>query len=361
MITFAITTFVLLAPPTLTFASPAPEWTAKFAGTSGWIGGDAVYSVRVNEKRVLWFFGDTFIGTVKDGKRSGAAMVNNTVGVMEGATIHFHQGQKRDGKPAAIFIPKDGKGYYWPLGGEMSREMSAARSGAKLVLVLVRVESTKAGGAFGFRQIGQELAVIENPTDEPAKWAVNYSPLPFAQFEPKHERLWGGAVRTVGDTTYIYGSEDREKKLGSRRLLTAKVETSKLADPSAWRFRTADGWSEKLEDAIGTVRGLATEFSVGPAPTGGYVLTYTENGIGDRIVGRFAAEPDGPWSEPVLLYSCPEKANKKVFCYAAKAHHFHESNELLVGYCVNGWNFSTSIDDQSVYRPQFIRVKLSAK
>ena len=357
MVILAITSFTLFAPPVVASASPAPDWTAKFAGTSGWIGGDAVYSVRVNEKRVLWFFGDTFIGTVKDGKRAGAAMVNNTVGVMDGETIRFHHGRSSDGKPAAIFIPKDGKGYYWPLGGTMSE----TKSGAKLVLVLVRVESTKAGGAFGFRQIGQELAVIDNPTEEPAKWTVTYSPLPFAKFEPKHERLWGGAVCTVGTTTFIYGTEDRDKKLGSRRLLTAKVEAAKLGEPSAWRFRTAEGWSDKPEDAVGMLRGLATEFSVGPAPGGGFVLTYTENGIGDRIVGRFAPEPDGPWSEPVLLYSCPEKANKKVFCYSAKAHHFNESNGLLVSYCVNGWNFSTSIEDQSVYRPQFIRVKLSAK
>jgi hypothetical protein len=342
-----------LAPPVVTSAAPAPEWTAKFAGTSGWIGGDAVYSVRVNEKRVLWFFGDTFIGTVKGGKRSGAAMVNNTVGVMDDATIRFHHGQTKDGKPAAIFIPKDGPGYYWPLAGTMS--------GAKLVLVLVRVESTKAGGAFGFRLVGQELAIIDNPAEEPAKWSVTFSPLPFAKFDPKHERLWGSAVRTVGSETFIFGVEDRDRKFGSRRLLTAKVETAKLAEPAAWRFRTADGWREKPEDALGTVRGLATEFSVGPAPTGGYILTYTENGIGDRIVGRFAASPDGPWSEPVLLYSCPEKANKKVFCYSAKAHHFHESEDLLISYCVNGWNFSTSVEDQSVYRPQFIRVKCSAK
>jgi hypothetical protein len=351
MINFAINALVLLAPPVISSASPAPEWTAKFAGTAGWIGGDAVYSVRVNDKRVLWFFGDTFIGTVKDGKRAGAAMVNNTVGVMDGETIRFQHGRKSDGKPAAIFIPKDGKGYYWPLGGAMS--------GSKLVQLLVRVESTKAGGAFGFRQIGQELAVIDNPTEDPAKWAVTYSPLPFAKFEPKDERLWGGAVQTVGKETYIYGIEDREKKFGSRRLLTAKVETAKMADPSAWRFRTINGWSDKPENAISTVRGLATEFSVGPAPTGGFVLTYTENGIGDRIVARFAPEPHGPWSEPVLLYSCPEKANKKVFCYSAKAHHFNESKEMLVSYCVNGWNFSTSIEDQSVYRPQFILVKLS--
>ena len=53
----------------------------------------------------------------------------------------------------------------------------------------------------------------------------------------------------------------------------------------------------------------------------GYILVYTGNGLGNRIVGRFARAAAGPWSAPMLLYRCPEMAKDKgVFCYAAKAH-----------------------------------------
>ena len=333
--------------------APAPEWNAKFAGREGWIGGDAVYSVKVNADRVLWFFGDTFIGTVKNGRRDGATMVNNTVAAMKGtdakATIEFFHGTSKDGKPTAILTPKNEPGYYWPLGGAMN--------GTRLVLFLVRVESTKDGGPFGFRSVAQAFAVIENPLDEPSTWKIEYSKLPFAVFEAKRERIWGSAICTVGDETYVYGVEDRTKKLGSRQLLVVKVPTAKLADPKAWRFRVRDQWSEKADDAVGLANGLATEFSVGPAPGGGYVAVYTESGIGERIVGRFASEPHGPWSEPHLLYSCPEKSNGKVFCYSAKAHHWCNADELLVSYCTNGWKFATSIESDTVYRPQFVRVK----
>ena len=59
-------------PPTVSKAEPAPEWEAKFANKEGWIGGDCVYSTMLSPERVLWLFGDTLIGTAKDGKREGA-------------------------------------------------------------------------------------------------------------------------------------------------------------------------------------------------------------------------------------------------------------------------------------------------
>ncbi|MGH7139770.1 MAG: hypothetical protein ACREHD_28855, partial [Pirellulales bacterium] len=101
--------------------------------------------------------------------------------------------------------------------------------------------------------------------------------------------------------------------------------------------------------------------SVSRLPGGKYLLVYTENGLSDRILGRTAAMPDGPWSEPVLLYRCPEMANDKgVFSYAAKAHPWTtEANELLISYCVNTWDFARLFEDNAVYRPKFVRVTLA--
>ncbi len=98
-------------------SEPAPEWNAKFAGTKGWLGGDAAYTVVLKHQRVLWLFGDTLLGTVQDGKRAGAIMVNNTIALQTGfakdASIRFLSGESRDGKPAAFFTPTEGKGWFW--------------------------------------------------------------------------------------------------------------------------------------------------------------------------------------------------------------------------------------------------------
>jgi hypothetical protein len=343
--------------PAVIKAGPAPEWDAKFAGREGWVGGDGAYSVGLGRRRVLWLFGDTLLGTVKDGGRAGAVMVNNTVGLQDGrdehATIRFIAGEARDGKPAAVFLPPDGKGWLWP--------QAAVPVGGLLAVFLSQIERGEEPGVLGFRHVGQWLAVIENPTDEPSHWRKKLHAVPFARFDPASVRSWGSAVLAGGDFLYVYGYRERGKEIGSRELMAALVPAERLTDFASWRFRTADGWGEKPEDATPLAAGLATEFSVSPMPGGnGYVLVYTEDGLGDRVVGRFAREAAGPWSDPLLLYRCPEmRRDKGVFCYAAKAHPWAtKDDDLLVSYCVNAWEFARLFRDEKVYRPRFVRVRL---
>jgi hypothetical protein len=346
-----------LPAPAILTSEPAPQWNAKFAGTKGWIGGDGVYTVVLKRQRVLWLFGDTILGTVQDGKRTGASMVNNTIGLQTGpdkdAAIRFLSGKGKDDKPAAFFTPADGKGWFWP--------QAALYEGDRLFVFLPQIDKTNDPGVFGFRQIGQWLAVIDNATDEPHEWRVKQHRLPFARFEDRRVQSWGSAVLAEGDHLYVYGYQEQGKEIGGRKLLLARVPAGKLTEFTAWRFRTSNGWSDKAEDATPLAGGLATEFSVHRMPDGkSYVLVYTENGLSDRILGRFARTATGPWSDAVLLYRCPEMAKDKgVFCYAAKAHPWAaKDDELLVSYCVNTWEFAGLFRDEKVYRPKFVRVKL---
>jgi hypothetical protein len=125
--TFIASTLVLTCASAVIAAEPTPsvlkaesatEWSAKFAGKKGWIGGDGVYSVELGKRRILWLFGDTLLGTVKDGGRAGARMINNTLGLQTGgdkdATVQFLTGKGKDGEPASFFIPSDGTGFFWP-------------------------------------------------------------------------------------------------------------------------------------------------------------------------------------------------------------------------------------------------------
>ncbi len=342
--------------PVVVKAEPAPEWNAKFAGRKGWIGGDGAYSAVLGPRRVLWLFGDTLLGEVKDGRRAGAVMVNNTVGLQGGRgekdAIRFVAGKTNGDKPAALFTPADGKGWFWP--------QAAFRAGERLFVFLPQIEKTGDEGAFGFKHVGQWLAIVEDPNAEPEKWRMKQHLLPFAEFGRGRERSWGSAVLQDGDRLYVYGYVEKGKGIGRRRLTVARVPADRPEDFAAWRYRTADGWSDKPADAAALADGLATEFSVSRLPgRKSYVAVYTENGLGDRIVGRFADAPEGPWSAPVLLYQCPEMAKDKgVFCYAGKAHPWAAGEGLLVSYCVNTWEFARLFREDTVYRPKFVRVKL---
>jgi hypothetical protein len=343
--------------PKVVRAEPAPEWEKRFACREGWIGGDGLYSVVLSPRRVLWLFGDTFLGTVKDGRRTEASIVNNTValqaGVGQDAGIRFVTGKPKADRPTSVFLPADGKGFFWPL--------AAVRLQDRLYLFLAQAELTGEAGAFGFRHIAIWLAVVENPDGEPTAWRLKQRKLPHAEFRPERVRSWGSAILADGGFLYVYGYEESGKGFRQRRLTVARVPEEKLDDFKAWRFRTSKGWSDDPEQGTPLADGWGTECSVSRLPGGkGYVAVCSENGLSEKIIGRFAEAPEGPWSAPVLLYRCPEMARDKgVFTYAAKAHPWAATgNELVISYCVNGWQLARVVADEKVYRPKFVRVEL---
>lgn len=336
----------LPAPPAVRAAAPLPAWDARFDGQSGWIGGDGVYSVAVSPTRTVWIFSDTLVGRVENGKRVGTVMVNNTVGVQAGrGPVTFTVGQDAKGKPAALFVPPDGRGWFWP--------WASVLVGRELLIFQAQIE--KAGsGAFGFKHVGQWLTTVANPEDEPDRWKTSSVPLPMC--DPARGRVFGSAALVVGDELFVYGYAG--PGLG-RSMTVARVPTRSAGDFSTWRYRTADGWSHKPEEAVRLATGVGSEYSVTPKPGGGYLLVTTAGGLSDRIVARTANHPTGPWSAAAELYRCPEGADKGLFCYAAKAHpHAAEKDEVVISYVANAHDFGRLFRDASVYRPRFVRVEL---
>jgi hypothetical protein len=346
-------------PPAVEKAEPLPAWDARFRPADGWVGGDGAYSVVISPTRTLWLFSDTWVGSVRGGKRVGVAMVNNTVGVQDGhgddAKLTFAIRRGADGKPRSMLTPADGHGWFWP--------MAAAHHRGKLHLFLAQIEKTKGEGAFAFRQIGMWLGVVANPADDPAAWKVEQQKLPWVEFTGERKVSFGSAALTAGDHLYVYGFEDRPRKgpFPDRRMVVARVPLDSIADFAAWRFLTDDGWDAEPKALKSLADRLATEYSVSRLPgLEKYAAVYTELGLSDRIVARFADAPEGPWSDPVLLYRCPEpRRDKRLFSYAAKAHpHLAGGNELVITYVVNSFELGPVINDATLYWPTFVRVVL---
>lgn len=347
------------APPVAVKAEALADWDEKFTQTQGWVGADAAYSVPVSEKRTVWLFGDTWVGAVKNNSRAGSVMVNNTVGIQTGSgadsRMAFPIRRDNSDKPMSQFLPADGKGYLWPLGGTVH--------GGKLYLFLAQVVNTKAGGAFGFRQVAQWLGVVSNPQDEPRAWKLTQTKLPFCHFDD--ERVWtfGAAVLQADGFAYVYGYDEAQKPgFRTKYLILARVPLDKIADVSAWQFQRDGEWKPMEAGFPGRTHlagGVAAEMSVHSMPKlKKYVMVYTDNGLSDQIIGRFANAPEGPWSNVATLYTSPEmKADKKLFSYAAKAHpHLSGDGDLVISYCVNSFDFARVVNDATLYRPRFVRV-----
>lgn len=357
-IAIVVIVVAMAAPPSVEKAEPAADLDKLFRRTEGWIGADGAFSVPLSDTRTLWLFSDTWVGSIHDGKRKDAAIVNNTVGVQVGngadAKITYAIQADDEGHPRPLFAPPDGKGWFWLFAGHLAD--------GKLHVFLPKSEKTTGKGAFGFRNVEMWLGTVSNPLEEPTKWKIDYAKVPFTEFGKDRQRSFGSAVLRDGKYVYIYGYEQKPgKPFPTRKLIVARAPPNSLADFESWQFRGDSAWRSDVKDAVAQIDKLGTEFSVSYlAGLKQYALVYTENGLSDRIVGRFAAAPEGPWSDAVLLYTCPEmKKDKKVFSYAAKAHpHLAKGNELVVSYAVNAFELAPVINNPELYWPRFVRVQL---
>jgi len=333
---------------------PAPAWDGLFLQKDGWIGADGAYSVALGPQRVLWLFSDTWVGKIRDGKRMDATIVSNTLAVQDGfdpttAKVQFIIRRNAAGKPEAFLKPDDGRGWYWL--------HAAVAVNGKLYLFLLQIDRTKQPGVFGFKQIGEWLAIVDNPQDDPFRWRLSQRKLPFCEFTEQRQLAFGAAVMVQGSDIYVYGTE-LAKPSKSSSLVLAKVDARRIEDFNAWRFYQQGRWSKDVGRLDALAPELAAEFSVHARASGACVLIYTERGLSQRILRRTAPRPEGPWSAPELVYTCPEMArDKNLFTYAAKAHpELSPKHQLLVTYAVNSFDFGQVARDATLYFPHFVLV-----
>ena len=343
--------------PTVTVET-LPQYDDLFSNEDGWTGGDGAYSVALNQHTIAWFFGDTWIGQIKNGRHVNATLVNNTVAIQHGrnlpeAEMDFYFGRAGDGSPAALMQPADGRGWFWVFDGAMTAK--------GLYLFLIQVERTAGDAVFDFKVIGGWLGHVENPGELPSAWRVRQSRIPWATFSGSEGILWGSAVLQIDNVLYIYGTaEDSGGTDRTKHMILARVPVSLLSDYSRWRFYANGRWVSDFRQAGRLSANLPHEYSVSYLPVlKQYVVVYSQDGLSKNILARLSPEPQGPWSDPVQLYQCPEAEwDESVFCYAAKAHAIlsQTPDQLIITYIANSVDFNKTANDARLYRPRFIRV-----
>jgi hypothetical protein len=334
--------------------APLPAWDAAFDRSSGWVGGDGAYSTPLDRDRILWLFGDTFVGRVEGGRRVATRLIANSLAVQRGGQpvpgfLEFFYGTGAASLPQAAFAPPDGDTWFWP--------WHAVRTPAGLFLFLLQVERTDPASAFGFSVQSVALARVADPDAPPGAWRTELRPIPWTS----GQRLLGSSVLTVDGVCYIYGTvDDPVAGPGRRQAIVARVAAERLWDFAEWRFFAGGGWVTEAGGAVPICADAAPEFSVSyQAGIGRYVMVQSAAGLSPEMVVRYAAAPEGPWSAPVRFFSCPEAAwDPRVFCYAAKGHPEVEPSPdaLTVTYVANATDLSLVEADARLYRPRFLRI-----
>lgn len=329
-----------------------PEADALFRQDPRWLGGDAAFSVPLNDGRILWLFGDTFVSTGALNVRGKSKMVRNTVGVQRGsdparASMAMHW--RGTAEAPASFFPEDGEVWHWPGHG--------LRLGAALVLFFQRVRATGTGGAFGFEAVGWSVGIVDDASGEPPSWTVRLVPATAA---PPGIAV-GSAVNLVDGYVVALGHREPGDHAGFlTRWTPADLLAGKLEAAEWWL--AGRGWVKQAELA-GASPSVALA-NAGPesslhldAARGRWVHVRSEGFGATTIVVSEAAAIEGPWSEPKVAFRPPESDRADTLVYAAKAHpELDAQGALAVTYATNTTDFGALLRDTTIYYPRFVRL-----
>jgi len=318
----------------------------EFPDRDGWYGGDGAYSIQLDDWRVLWLFGDTFVSE-EEGRRdrTGMAVVlGTTVAVSTCAADDFrirYRLKRKDGK----FVSSFGEGeWLWP------QDPFLAAGAIYIPLIAVRA-APEQKGPFKFAVAGHRLARIGDFTgDDPNRWAVDY--LDLTPGIPRGIKAFATTSVVHGNHVYFYPlySETGEGRAVLGNIL-ARIPLDRLAAPArSIQYLHSDGrWDAELDHRRVKVvlEAAVSELSVRYHPERGeWVAVYMslENN-GDRMLYRTAAALEGPWSAAkVLVGTIPEvtrhspRFDRNNFCYAGKEHReFSRGKNMVVTYVCNSY------------------------
>lgn len=392
-------------PPSLRAPEDAVAWPEAdelFGRNPLWHGADAAYSVRLDDDRTLWLFGDTFVGA----SRRRGRMVHNTVALQHGrdpsrATAEaVWRGDDTDPRPF-VDAGVDGE-WLWPMAG--------ANTPAGVVVFLMRVRSARpdlpsvldawqAEGSLEFFEVtGWTAALVDITGDDPVAWPVRLLPTP-----PVTDRVIPGPGAWCDDDhLYAYGWRDgHELRRGrwSRRVRYRGYRTPRRAFLARWavsdiggaglvapRWWGPEGWTADASAAMPVVESPATEFSVHREADGSFTLVETAPWLavvdrfrvlsGLRSLKRFprsarmltrarlmrasvclrtAPALHGPWTPPRRLFT--PRVARDVAVYAGKAHPQLDGPGLVCTYATIALTARRTLDDASIYRPRFVVVR----
>ncbi len=347
-------------PPPLQVAdvSPDPAFDSLFVPQQrGFLGADGAASVPLGPDRVLWIFGDTTLGTVKDGKREGP-MVRNSIAIHTLAesgpgavTYHWDFTDRITGD----FFHSDSfreTYWYWPGTGLTHR--------GKTYLFITRVAKGGPGG-FGFKTIGTELFRIPNPQDSPDAWKITHNDLGVGD---DHFNI-NTACLVEGDYVYLLGYDDGpDDKPMDRAGILARMPVSALESDTPGEaveyWCEGDEWKKSPDTVAHLYRPGATESSLHYDPVRKRYITVAIKPFSPDLYLLSAEKLTGPWSEPQKIYHIPNVENSETLhAYAGRAHPelTDDPNELLITYVVNTSDFWGMFGMMDIYYPRFIRVR----
>jgi len=330
---------------------PWPEANLLFKKDARWLGGDGASSVDLGNERVLWLFGDSFIGRGESRNRDDAFIVRNSIALQQGydpssATIDFYWDER--GEEPRSFFPGSGNRWVWPGSG--------IRIGDMVLLFFMEIEES--GGEFGFEPRGWKAALIDNPDDEPSRWSTGWLEAPQNDF---NVIVGSGGALKMGDYLYVFGTDSKRYDVYPLRWNLASAMGGDLSDPQWW-VAESRAWISQAElegpPSPAFPEGQV-ECTVHYEPSLRLFLQIQTGALYEPdMLCRWAPSVTGPWTEPKPFHRPREFYTPGLLIYAGKAHPALAGGEVVLTYNVNSLESAQVLRDQDIYYPLFLRGRI---
>jgi len=139
----------------------------------------------------------------------------------------------------------------------------------------------------------------------------------------------------------------------------------RMEDWQIWTGRRQDDWSNDLSQGAILFPDGATEMTASTVSgVDGIVMTYMPP-MSNHILIRRSTRPEGPWSNSVKVFTCPESSvsvlDRKVMVYSAKDHPELASGkgEMAITYCCNPGLLQHYLKRPDIYYPRGIKVTIT--
>ena len=344
---------------------PRAQCLPSFSDKDGWYGGDGAYSIRLDDKRTLWLFGDTFVAE-ENGRKDrvgmdvilGTTLAISTCSASGQFNIKYYI-QKENGK----FVSSLGENeWLWP------QDPFIVNDTLYIPLLAVKALS-KDHAPFNFKIIGHKIAVIKNfEADNPHEWQIDY--LDITKSIPPEVTALATTAIVYQNHVYFYPlckfSNGAAVFPGN---VLARVSADKL-NRQLWQieYYNKDGkWDKKLDARQIKIMfaDSLSELSVRYRPNENkWMAVYASTkDKGSKILYQEAQNLEGPWDEPkILIKNIPEVYeqsplyDKNTFCYAGKEHiQFSREKNIVATYVCNSLEADTENsfirENLFLYRP----------
>jgi hypothetical protein len=334
-------------------AAPWEEAGRLFRSDPRWLGGDGASSVDLEDGRILWLFGDSFIDPSASGKRRLADLVRNSIAVQSGAdpataTMAFCWRMEGGGRPAPFFAHKGGN-WYWPASG--------IKIGRHLLIFLMEIGSV--ANELGFEARGWKGVWVHNPHESPERWRLTYL------VSPRRGRLvvGSGSPRLEKGFLHVFAADEKDRSVYLVRWPEAAARRGTLTTPQWWAGAER-GWTGAASTRAPlspVMAGGQMEFSVEFAPRlGRYLQVQTLDLLNPCLAVSSAPALTGPWSARRCFFTPPEQGRPDLLIYAGKSHPALGGAGMAFTYVANTPREELLLGDMQIYFPLPLRGEIAA-